>query len=655
MRHIVCAATVLALSASAATQGPEKTAPAPPNTKVEGMPAMPQSILDGIARYSQYRSARMIAWHPAKRQMVVSTSFSANPVIPQMHLVDGPGRDRRQLTWFPAPGLPARTIASFDPVDGNTLVFTQDPAGGELRSIYRYDLTTGDLSLVAESKTRYVPVWSKQGKWLAYDSVERNGKDRDLYVIQPADPATKRRLADFSGAWSPHDWSPDGTALLVNEVVSNNETYLWRVDVKTGEKKAITPRDGEKAPWFNARYSSDGRKVYAVSTRAGNEWRVWRCDVASGAWTPVTPEGTAVSDPTADGGFELSPDGTLMALVVDRGVYSELQLLDLTTLKPRALPAIPAGTVSQVRWRPGSREIGFTLSSIKSPGDAYSIDTALGTLTRWTFSEVTFNADILPAPELVQWKSFDGLTISGVLYKPAPRFTGPRPVLVNIHGGPEDKEGPRWQGRSNYLLNELGVAILFPNVRGSAGYGKKFASLDDGQLRADAVKDIGALLDWIPSRPDLDKSRVALLGASSGGWLALQAGVAYNDRIRGVIEGAGITNFVTFLEQTNPARQENRRLEYGDERDPQMRAFLESLSPVNHAADLKKPTFVIHPGKDMRVPVGQAQELLKALRTNNPNVWYLEFSDATHDNMPGVAPDYLIASWALFLKTFVLN
>ena len=199
------------------------------------------------------------------------------------------------------------------------------------------------------------------------------------------------------------------------------------------------------------------------------------------------------------------------------------------------------------------------------------------------------------------------------------------------------------------------MAILFPNVRGSAGYGKKFASLDDGQLRADAVKDIGALLDWIPSRPDLDKSRVALLGASSGGWLALQAGAAYNDRIRGVIEGAGITNFVTFLEQTNPARQENRRLEYGDERDPQVRAFLESLSPVNHAADLKKPTFVIHPGKDMRVPVGQAQELLKGLRTNNSNVWYLEFSDATHDNMGGVAPDYLVASWVLFLKTFVLN
>jgi dipeptidyl aminopeptidase/acylaminoacyl peptidase len=655
MRHFACAGLAILLTV-AAVQGQEKAAPPPPNTKIEGMPAIPQSVLDRVARYGQYRSARMIAWLPSKRQMIVTTSFNSNPSIPQIHLVDGPGRDRRQLTWYPAPGVSERVNPSFDPADGNTFVFPYDPAGTELRSIYRYDLASGDISLVTDAKTRYTPVWSKQGKWLAYDSAERNGKDHELYVIQPADPGTKRRLADFTGAFSPNDWSPDGSALVANEVVGNTETYLWRVDVKTGEKKAITPRDGEKAGFYNSRFSSDGRKVYATSNRAGDDWRVWRCDVANCVWTAVTPEGIALTDPNSGAaGFEISPDGTLMAVIVDRGVYNELQLYDLTTLKPRSLPAIPAGTVSQLRWRPGSRELGFTLASVKSPADAYSIDTSLGTLTRWTFSEATFNTDVLPSPEPVQWKSFDGLAISGFLYKPAPKFTGPRPVMVLIHGGPEQADGPRWQGRSNYLLNELGVALLFPNVRGSSGYGRKFASLDDGRLRGDTVKDIGAVLDWIPSRPELDKSRVVLVGISYGGWLALAAGAEYNDRIRGVIEGAGMTNIVTFIEQTQASRQDNRRQEYGDERDPQMRDYLLSLSPINHAAALKKPTFIIHAGKDARVPVSQAQELVKAMRATNPNVWYLEFTEATHDTMPIVAGDYLVTMWTMFLKAFVLN
>jgi dipeptidyl aminopeptidase/acylaminoacyl peptidase len=646
MRHFVCAAIIALLPSLALAQ--EKTVPTPANVKVEGMPPIPQSILDGVGRYAQFRQAQLIAWHPSKRQMVITTSFGQTP---QLHLVDGPGRDRRQLTWFPPPSISASVNGSFDPADGNTFIFQYDPRA-ELRSLYRYDLTTGEVSLVVESKTRYGLVWSRQGKWLAYDSAERNGKDRDLYVIQPADPKTKRRLADFDGPFSPQDWSPDGTTLLASEVLGNAETYLWRIDVKTGQKTAITPRDGEKVGWFNARFSADGKTVYAMSDRGVGDLRIWRCAIAACNWTPVTADGVAVD---LFGSIEISSDGALLATVVDKGASSELQIIDLTTLKPRPLPAMPKGTVSGIHWRPGAREVGFTLATVREQGDVYSVDTSLGTLARWTTSEATFNTDTLPSPEIVEWKSFDGLMISGILCRPAARFTGPRPVMVNIHGGPDLRERVRFLGRSNYLLNELGVALIYPNVRGSIGFGRKFAELDDGKLRGDTVKDIGALLDWIAARPDLDKTRVVLNGVSSGGWLALASAVQYNDRIRGVIEGAGITNFVTFLEQTDPPRQANRRQEYGDERDPQMREFLLSLSPVTRASEIKKPTLIIHPGRDPRVPVSQAQELLKGMKTNNPNVWYLEFTEATHDNLPVVGGDYLLASWMWFFKTFVLN
>jgi dipeptidyl aminopeptidase/acylaminoacyl peptidase len=654
MRHFACAATLLVLLPSAGV-AQEKSIATPPSITVEGIPPIPQSIADGLARYSQFRQAQLLAWHPTNRHMLISTALGP---VSQVYLVDGPGRDRQQLTWY-ARGISGASAPSFDPADPNTFVFVYDPAGAELRSVYRHDLTTGELSLVSESKTRYSPVWARQGKWLAFDSAERNGKDRDLYVMQPSDPTTKRRLAEFDGPYGPEDWSPDGQTLLANEVLSNAETYLWRVDVKTGAKTALTPRGGEKAGFFNARFSADGKKVYVLSDRADGDWRVWRCDVANCSWTAVTGEGVIVNgaNELPPGGFEISPDGTLLAVIVDRGWTSELQVIDLATLKPRPLSAITRGIISGLRWRPGSRELGFTLGSVERSNDAYSVDVTRGTLTRWTASETSFNADRLPPPEIVTWKSFDGQVISGVLYRPAAKFTGPRPVLVQIHGGPDLRERARWQGRSNYFLNEMGIALLYPNVRGSAGFGRKFGHMDNGKLRGDAVKDIGAMLDWVGGRPEFDKNRVVLMGASYGGWLALQAGITYNDRIRGIVAGAGPTDLVTFLETTDAARQENRRQEFGDERDPDMRAYLKSISPITRATELRKPTFIIHPTKDIRVTVDQGRELFKVLKANNATVWYAEFTDTGHANFPGTSAnnDWLLASWVMFMKTFVLN
>jgi dipeptidyl aminopeptidase/acylaminoacyl peptidase len=647
MRHFVCAATLLLLPSPAVAQ--EKMITTPPAITVEGVPPIPQSIADGIARYGQFRLAYLQAWHPTKRQILISTPLGS---VPQVHFVDGPGRDRRQLTWYANGISHAAAVPSFDPADGNTFVFQHDAAGGEFRSLYRFDMATGEITLAAASKTRYPHVWSRQGKWIAFDSAERNGKDRDLYVMQPADPKTKRMVAQVEGPFMPNDWSPDGNSLVAIEVTGNAERYVWLVDVKTGQKRALTPRDGEKVLWDFARFSSDGRKMYALSDRSGDR-RIWRCDIAACTWTPVTAEGVVI-----DGaGFELSPDGTMLAFASDRGSYSELQVLDLTTLKPRPLPAIAKGTLSQIMWRPASRELGFSLASVKAQADAYSIDTSLGTLTRWTTSETTFNADVLPPPEVVEWKSFDGQMISGILYRPPVKFTGPRPVMVQIHGGPDSRERARWLGRSNYFLNEMGIAQLHPNVRGSSGFGRKFSQMDNGKLRGDAVKDIGAMLDWIAARPEFDKNRVVMMGVSYGGWLALQAGVTYNDRIRGIVAGAGMTDLVSFLETTDATRQENRRREYGDERDPDMRAYLTSISPVTRASEFKKPTFILHPGKDIRISIEGPRALVRALKANNAPVWYAEFTDAGHDSFPGTNAnnDWITASWVVFLKMFVLN
>lgn len=649
MRHLFRTAVLVLVPSLASAQA--RIIPVPATIKAEGLPPIPQSIAEDLSRYANFREAQFVAWNPAKRQMLIQTAFGS---FPQLHVVDGPGRARTQLTFFPDGISRQYAWAEFDPADAGTFVLRKDLGGGkETNQFFRYDVATGATTLITDGKSRYgFPVWARQGKWIAYTSTERNGKDYDLYVMQPSDPRSARRVAEMTGTWEALDWSPDGTALLAEETVGDAETYLWRVDVKSGEKRALTVRGAGVALWDRGRFSPDGRFVYALSDKDSDRQRLWRRDVRTGAWTPLTKEMDAVDQ------FGFSSDGQMIALVFDRGSTSELQVLDVATMKPRTLPPLPAGVITRLGWRPGSRELAFTFANVKTFGDVFSIDTSLGTLTRWTTSEVSgFNAESLPAPEVVEWRSFDGLPISGILYRPPAKFTGPRPVMINIHGGPIDRSLPRFMGRSNYFLDELGIAIILPNVRGSRGFGRRFEQADNGLAREGAIKDIGALLDWIAERPDLDRDRVMLTGASYGGYLSLEAGIVYADRIRCVYEAAGMTNLVAFLEETEASRQAERRPEYGDERDPQMRAFLMSISPISRAAELKKPVAVIHPSRDTRIPVGQAADFAKAVRANGIPVWYIEYTDVGHDNFPGSAANvnFNFYCWILFVKTYLLN
>ena len=450
MRYMFCATIMALLPCLAGAQ--DRVIAVPEKVKTEGLPPIPQAIADDLSRYASFREAQFVAWNPAKPQILIQTAFGS---VPQLHLVDGPGRARTQLTFFPDGISREFAWAQFDPADGATVVLRKDAGGGkELNQFYRYDVPTGATTLMTDGRSRYgVPVWSRQGKWIAYDSTERNGRDHDLYVMQPADPKSARRVAELTGTWEVQDWSPDGAAVLALEQVGDAETYLWRIDIKSGERKPLTARGQGTAELARARFSADGRSLYAISDKGSDRHRLWRGDLVGGTWTPLTSESDAV-DPI--GGFDLSSDGQMIAIVFDRGSRSELQVLDLGTMKPRPLSGIPVGVITRIGWRPNSKQLAFTFANVKTYGDVFSIDASLGTLTRWTTSEVGgFNPDVLPAPEIVEWKSFDGTNISGILYRPPAKFTGPRPVMINIHGGPIARSLPLFVGRSNYLLNEL--------------------------------------------------------------------------------------------------------------------------------------------------------------------------------------------------------
>lgn len=617
------------------------------NLVAEGIPKIPASIAEAVRPYTEVRSASFASWHPTQREMLITTRFGD---VPQVHLVKMPGGARRQLTFFPD----RVAGASFQPTRGDFFVFLKDVGGGEFFQAYRYDVATGAVTLLTDGKSRnLLGAWSKKGDRLAYTSTRRNGRDTDIYVIDPSDPKTDRRLAELTGGgWAPVSWSPDDGQIAVRQEISVNESYIWLFDTRTGEKRLLTPRGGaEKIAYGEVRFAPDGKALYVTSDRDSEFRRLARMELASGKETPLTAQ-----IPWDVNRFDVSEDGKRIAFATNEEGADVLRILDVATGKDAKVPGLALGTIGGVRWHRNGRDLAFTFSGARSPADAYSYDAVTGKLERWTESEAGgLNAETFSEPELVRWKSFDGSAISGLLYRPPARFSGKRPVVVNIHGGPEGQARPGFLGRTNYYLNELGLAVVFPNVRGSAGFGKTFVQLDNGVLREDSVKDIGALLDWIKTRPDLDADRIMVTGGSYGGFMTLASAVAYNDRIRCSLDVVGISNFVTFLEKTEAYRRDLRRVEYGDERDPKMREFLQKISPLTSAAKITKPLFVVQGANDPRVPRNESEQMVATVKKNGGAVWYLMAKDEGHGFSKKRNQDFQFYATVAFMQENLLK
>lgn len=616
------------------------------NLLVEGIPEVPLSLVESVNRYTEFRSATLTSWHPTQREMLIETRFGN---VPQVHAVKFPLGARRQLTFF----AESPSAASYQPTQGKYFVFSRDVGGNEFDQNYRYDLATGTVTLLTDGKSKNTRgVWSTQGDRMAYTSTRRTGQDNDIYLIDPLNPKSDRLLATVEGGgWYPLDWSPDDRQLVLLQFLSINESYLWLLNVETGAKTLLTPKGKEPVSYRGAAFSRDGRGLYLVSDRESEFQRLSYYDFANRDYRVLTSQINWDVE-----GFDLSRDGKFIAFVSNEDGASVLHVLETATGSERKLPSLPTGLIFDLGWRPNSAELGFTLVSARSTADVYSIDLATNQLERWTESETGgLNTENFAEPQLVRWPSFDGKQISGFLYRPPAQFKGKRPVIINIHGGPESQYRPVFLGRSNYYLNELGVALLFPNVRGSSGYGKTFLKLDNGYLREDSVKDIGALLDWIATQPDLDPDRILVTGGSYGGYMSLAVATHYSDRIRAAINIVGISNFVSFLERTESYRRDLRRVEYGDERDPKMREFLLRISPLNNADRIQVPLFVVHGKNDPRVPLNEAEQIVATLRKKGTPVWYLMAKDEGHGFGKKPNVDFQFYATVKFVQEHLLN
>jgi Tol biopolymer transport system component/dienelactone hydrolase len=636
---------IFVIAGFVAAQEPATVAP-PEAIVAEGVPPIPATLAEAAGRYGETRSAFATDWHPQRRELLIGTRFGNTY---QAHLVKMPGGARQQLTFSTDPVYGGR----FQPTTGDYMVFQRDIGGGEWFQLYRYDLATGDFTLLTDGKSRNIAgPWSNKGDRMAYTSTRRTGQDTDLWAINPADPKSDRLVTQLKGGgWEPQDFSPDDSKILVLEGISVNETYLWLFDTASGEKTELIPRkSAEKIAYSNPRFSKDGKGIYYTADKDSEFQRLMYFDLATKQSKVLTAGLSWDVDE-----FALSWDGRRIAFLTNEDGLSVLHLMDTATGKELPVPKLPVGLVGGLIWHHNNHELAFGITSASLPGDCFSLDITSGKLDRWTMSESAVKTDGFREPEMVRWKSFDGKMISGFLYAPPAKFTGRRPVLIEIHGGPEGQSRPDFLGRENYYLNVLGIAIIDPNVRGSTGYGKTFTTLDNGFLRQDSYKDINSLFDWIAARPDLDASRIAVTGGSYGGHMTLALSTFYSDRIRCSIDVVGMSNLVTFLEHTEGYRRDLRRVEYGDERDPKMREFLERIAPMNNTDKIKKPMMVVAGKNDPRVPVSESDQIVAALKKQGTPVWYIMAKDEGHGFQKKANRDYEFYAAVEFLQEFLLK
>lgn len=615
------------------------------NRITENVPEVPAELVERLDRYQNTRGASFAGWLP-DGAMLVSTRFAETN---QVHRVRAPMGMREQLTFYREP---VSAVGSA-PGDRPGFVFGKDVGGSEFWQLFWYDLGSRQASMLTDGGRHQntTPLWSHDGRHLAWASTARNGTDYDLW-LRDIDTGEARIVLQQGGMWTPLDFSPDGKRLLVMRYVSINESYPGELDLATG-KLEMFPVDGGKAGFGGFRYTPDGEGVYYVSDE-GSEFRSLRVHHPG-----LAQQETLTADiPWDVQDFTLSDDGKHLAFVTNEDGISRLRVLTMPDHRPVPLPALPIGVVGGLGFSPDGQRLTLTLNSATSPSDVYVVDLAAGSLVRWTESEVGgLDATTFRAPELVRYPTFDQVdgqprTIPAFYYRP--EGEGPFPVVISIHGGPESQALPVFNPTVQFLLRELGVAVLVPNVRGSAGYGKTYLQLDNGLLRKDSVKDIGALLDWIATRPELDADRVGVMGGSYGGYMVLASMVDYNDRIRAGIDVVGISDFGTFLKNTESYRRDLRRAEYGDERIPEIKAFHDRIAPLNNAHRISRPLFVAQGYNDPRVPWTEAEQIVKAVRGNGGDVWYLLFKDEGHGFRKKANSDTFGAASMLFWQKHLL-
>jgi len=611
----------------------------PPAIETAGVPAVPPELPERLRQYQAVRNASFRGWYPDGNGILIATRFAETN---QLHRVTAPGGRREQLTFQTEP-------VNGRPIPGDTdgaLILTLSQGGNENDQVLHLNPSDGKIRLLTDGKSRNLlgPI-HRQTRTAVIHSNARNGRDTDLFLAPLASNAPLQPLLEVNNEhWNAQDWAPDGQRLLLQKYVSINESLPALLDVASRRLTPLPlPANGPMA-CAPMRFSADGKAVYLATDLRGEFRELARFDLATQQLTWLS-EGI----PWDVTELEVHPTTGQVAFVTNEDGAGQLYLLD--GAQRRRFP-LPLGTVSDLDFHPDGTRLGFTLGMPNAPTDAWSLQIDNGELTRWTFSETGgLPPKSFVTARRIAFPSFDGREIPAYYFQPQTATPQSRvPVLINIHGGPESQYRPVFSGLDQFYCNELGVAVIHPNVRGSAGYGKTYLKLDNAERREDSVRDIGALLDWIAQQPELDSSRVAVMGGSYGGYMVLASLTTYPDRIRAGVDVVGIASFRSFLKNTSAYRQDLRRAEYGDERLPAMQEFFARIDPLERADQIRSKLLVIHGKNDPRVPFSEARQIADRVRELGRDVWTVYAENEGHGFLKKPNRDYQNAVVAMFLR-----
>ncbi len=622
---------------------------------LQEVPEFPESLVQRLLQYQEVRSAQFLDWAKDGKGMLILTRFAD---LSQVHRVDFQGGARHQLTYFTEPMNEVLRQQR-----GSTLALTMDRGGSEFDQIFLFDPNSATTRMVSDGNSRNARlVWDKQGKRLAYQTTRRNGRNNDIWMMDIARPESASPVLETEDDhwWGPVDFTADGKSLLVQEMIGATDSRIHLLHLATGEMRLLSGDAEFPSANRASTLDNDDQGYYYISNARGL--------AAELAWQSFEPEVPPVYISTAIRWdvieFALSADGKRGAFTSNEDGISRLYLLNTRTRKYALVNNLPMGLIYGLEFHPDNRRLAMTLNTAQTPSDVFVMQLGRSpldakSLHRWTFSEVGgLDTEKFAEPKLVRYPSFDlendlPRQIPAFFYKPEGK--GPFPVIIYIHGGPESQYRPSFSSTFQSWVTELGAAVIAPNVRGSFGYGNDYLSLDDGMKREDAVKDIGALLEWVAIQPQLDASRVAVYGGSYGGYMVLAAAVHYSDKLQAAVDVVGISNFVSFLENTQDYRRDLRRQEYGDERDPEMRAFLQSISPLNHVEKIAVPLLVVQGQNDPRVPVTESEQIVTALRRRGQPVWYMNALNEGHGYERKENRDAYQQAALLFLQRYLLK
>ena len=573
------------------------------------------SAAPDIARFLNVRTAASPSLSPDGARLTFLTGTTGTP---QLWVVDSRGGWPDQLTFGESV-----TFQEWSP-SGEWIVYGSDHGGNEREGYYVIapDGSTERELLPPSQAFREFGGVTRDGQRIAYATTERNGEDFDIHLIDVGAGHDREIFRGRMGLYAV-SWRPDAGAVILSEARGEDANDAYLLDIRTGQVSDLfKPADASRYESFS--WLPDGAGFYLV-TNDGREF------AALASYDVTTRQMRIVDKP--DGEVEqvrVAPTGEFLAWVTSEGGYSRLRVRNLKTGSDLSVPLLPRGTFS-LQWAAREPVLAITVSGPQIPGDIWTWDVSSGQLHRATRSATAgLDPMTMVVPTHHSFRASDGTTIHGLLYRPRAVPANRRaPVLVSVHGGPTAHATPRFNGPHQYLLTR-GIAIFDFNYRGSTGYGKTFARLNDRRLRENELSDLRDAVAWLRTQDGLDATRVAIMGGSYGGYLTMAALSRLPDVFASGVAFVGVANWVTALEGASPQLKASDRIEYGDIGNPDDREFFRQISPLTHAANVRAPAMVIHGANDPRDPVTESDQFVRAIRERGGTVEYLRFPDEGH-------------------------